>query len=420
MDDIKTLMIKRESSLGIWCDLKSVLPQIASELEANIEDLDLLDYYSFPNEYMSGNLRDKPYKATGIIDGLPFVKRRRLNAKTPMGWGLVFYKSTLDPSLKYCLYINQGSYGDEIYMIAPSKDLFLLTRYAWRLTKKANNTAVPPVLEEGILDDVIRTTVGFIKNAKKIEKYGVKIKRGILLDGPPGNGKTMLCRYIQKLCSQNGIRWGTVTSADIDKAYGERELQDLFQRFTVTFFDDIDIGYMNRAKGNGRMACALLTAMDGIVEADHIVRIFTTNEKLNDMDPAFTRPGRIDRCITVRKPTRDLRSKLIDEHWPQEIKDNIDVDYLLEESDGYSFAELEAIRSFLVTNKILGDETWNLDKALAEFDERQQEEKENLGFQTNKKGKRKTYQEKKKARQQRWDDIPESDRKWGDESDAPH
>ena len=45
----------------------------------------------------------------------------------------------------------------------------------------------------------------------------------------------------QKLCSQNGIRWGTITTADIDKAYSERELHDLFQRWTVTFFDDIDV-----------------------------------------------------------------------------------------------------------------------------------------------------------------------------------
>ena len=249
-----------------------------------------------------------------------------------------------------------------------------------RLNKLANKNDKAPLLPPGVLDDVVKNTIGFLKNSKKIEKYGVKIKRGIILDGPPGNGKTMICRYIQKLCSQNSIRWGVVTSADIDKAYHDRNLSDLFQSYTVTFFDDIDVAYMDRTRGNGKMACSLLTAMDGITESEHLVRIFTTNESVESLDPVFTRPGRIDRCITISKPSAELRRRLVLEVWPKEISENIDVDFTVEQSNDFSFAELEAIRTFLVTNKVLGDGTWDVDRAFEEFDERKKEDAKSIGL----------------------------------------
>ena len=285
----------------------------------------------------------------------------------------------LDPTIKYCLYTIKGGGGwDETYLIIPKGKLYKLKRNAVALNKLASHKLNPPVLEEGLLEDVVQNTVGFLLRAKDIEKYGVKIKRGIILDGPPGNGKTMLCRYIQKLCSQNSIRWGTVTSADIDQAYADKELNSLFSRWPVTFFDDIDIGYMDRSKGNGKMACSLLTAMDGMTDSGHLVRIFTTNEEINDLDKAFTRPGRIDKFITINKPTPEMIRRLIDT-WPKEIIENINIDTAIERSKEFSFAEVEAIRTFLVGNKVLGDGTWDLDGAFEEFKERREEDKSRRG-----------------------------------------
>jgi hypothetical protein len=265
-------------------------------------------------------------------------------------------------------------------MVVPKGSLMKLKRAAIKLNKLANQNLHAPILAEGLLDLVVRNSIGFLLKAKKIERYGVKIKRGLLLMGEPGNGKTMLCRYIQKLCSQNGIEWGVITSADIDQAYADKELNWLFTRYPVSFFDDIDIQYMDRTKGNGKMACSLLTAMDGMFDSGHLVRIFTTNEEIKDLDPAFTRPGRIDQILSLHKPDKTMRRRLI-ETWPEEIRNNIDIKQCLDRSNDFSFAELEAIRTFLVTNKILGDQTWNLAAAFEEYNSRRDEnQKRGVGF----------------------------------------
>jgi len=118
--------------------------------------------------------------------------------------------------------------------------------------------------------------------------------------------------------------------------------------------------------------------MDGMNESGHLVRIFTTNEEVKDLDKAFTRPGRIDKFMTIRKPTQDMVRRLIDT-WPKEIQENINIDTAVEMSNGFSFAEVEAIRTFLVGNKVLGDGTWDLDSAFEEFNERREEDKERRG-----------------------------------------
>ena len=65
--------------------------------------------------------------------------------------------------------------------------------------------------------------------------------------------------------------------------------------------------------------------MDGIRREENVVRIFTTNEPVGEIDPAFTRPGRIDVRITIGLPTPDLRRTLV-KRWPALVRDGFDVD----------------------------------------------------------------------------------------------
>lgn len=364
-------VISMESSQYVISEIKRQLPRIAKILKTTVDQLKISDYSLFPSAYMKSPFRDPVIETTGIIDGLPIIQKRRLQmGGQGIGIGIFIHKSYLNPEINYAIYTFRGPMWDESYMICKKGDLYRLKRNALSLNRKSSDVNQAPILPDGLLEEIIQNTVGFLRNSKEIEKFGIKIKRGIILDGPPGNGKSMVCRYIQKLCAQHGISWGVVTSSDIDEAYNEKTLSDLFNAFTVSFFDDIDISYMDRSKGNGKMACSLLTAMDGMSDSDHLVRIFTTNERVDSLDKAFIRPGRIDKCITIEKPNEKLREKLI-QSWPKEIVNNINVQDLIERSNNFSFAELESIRTFLVTNKVVGNSGWNLDKAFNEFHDRQ-------------------------------------------------
>ncbi len=350
-------------------EISQAIPRIAELLKISPNEIKILEQWGFPAYHNSTYYTDHVVKAIGLTKDLPFLQCNKLHTrKIPAGYGLILYECRGKPDLNYvCYSTKDGSGYQVIFYACKSGTLAKIVRNNQRLAKLANKN-IPPILREGLLDDVIKSSIHFLLNSKQIEKYGVRIKRGILLDGPPGNGKTMTCRYLQRLCTDNDIMWGVVNASDIDKAYNDNNLEQLFNRYTVTFFDDIDISYLSRKAGNGKVACSILSSMDGMCDAGHTIRVFTTNERIDDLDPAFIRPGRIDRRFIFDKPNDNLRGKLLT-IWPTEIIENIDCQLLVAETNGNSFADLEAIRANLVTNFLFGDNTWNLHKAIHEFHE---------------------------------------------------
>jgi hypothetical protein len=187
---------------------------------------------------------------------------------------------------------------------------------------------------------------------------------------------SMFCGWLKQECESKDISCGTVDGANITHQFGSGGgLEGLFTKFTVTIFDDFDIALFSRKSGKSEIACSLLTAMDGIDQdkKDHRIRIFTTNEPIDDFDPAFLRPGRIDCCFEFNKPTTDLRRKLIEEFWSPEIVDYLvaqkEMDNLLTDTEDLTFAEVEAIRSFLIMHKI-SQGPWDIRYALDAFHQR--------------------------------------------------
>lgn len=363
----KPLTDENYACFPTFTEIKHNFARIAEMLDTTPDNLHIVEFYEMPMRHMQTKWADKPLKTEGVYPELPILKTGRLHNKANRpGWGFILYRCYGTENLHYVLYNSIDPRGyPAIYVVCKKGDLYKIFRHGQKLAKFAT-VREKPVLQDGLLEDIITSSIDFLLNSKKIEKYGVRIKRGILFDGPPGNGKTMACRYIQKICSENDIWWGVVTASEIEGAFKENELDKLFNRFPVTFFDDIDISYLDRKGGDGKMACAILTAMDGMADSQHTVRFFTTNEELNSLDKAFIRPGRIDRRFIFPKPNSHLRKKLV-ECWHEEIVHGIDIDYLVRNTNDHSFAELEAIKTNLVTNFLFGDKTWNLEKSIQEF-----------------------------------------------------
>lgn len=384
---------KNKHCFGPYNELKKNLAIIAKELNVPVDDLRLIKECAISTDYMlERRLQDKIIKKIGM-EGMPFISFHKAHSCTlDVGDGILILEARNNSDLQYAFFKTTyaGGYTYSVFIV-PKEKVYRLQRHAAHMSEFLSEKH-PPLLREGLLKDIVNNTVGFFAKKKELEEYSVKIRRGIVLSGEPGNGKTMVCRWIKKLCKRRGLAWGVISGGEIERYFSSGEnLEKLFAQYPVTFYDDIDINYLNRKTGDGKIACAILSAMDGVFQANHIIRIFTTNEDLKDIDPAFIRPGRIDRCFVLEKPTHVLRQILVSERWPIEIvkylTDTNQLEELLKISEGFSFAEMDAIKSLLVTNKIMGTGQWNLDRAFEEFyDGREtfsQKHKKNLGFSNN-------------------------------------
>jgi len=262
-----------------------------------------------------------------------------------------------------------------------SKDcnrLLRIVRYHKKLSEESPVKNINPVLDPQVYDDVIKNSIGFIAKQRRLREYGVKASRGILFTGPPGNGKTMLCKHIKELCNQKSIEYGTITASELEDAFAHNHMDYTLNRYTVTFFDDIDASYFDRQR-NGKMTGSILSAMDGFCETSNAtVRIFTTNEKVDNLDSAFTRPGRIDMRVEFNKPTPELRRKLIIS-WHPEVVDNIDVEALVASTDDISFAELENVKTTLVS-EFLDSGKWDMDCVLKNLSFHAKKDSDEFGF----------------------------------------
>lgn len=250
------------------------------------------------------------------------------------------------------------------------KDYLKLYKIALRCRRDDEPPSVPPVLPQDQLDLLWKNTIGYLEggNLERIKAYGGRAKRGVLLTGAPGNGKTMACRWIWEACRQRRWEYRLVTPDNYRQARSRDSIEDLFsvEKRGIVFFDDMDLALRDRDKiAETEDQAVFLSALDGIQINEGVVFVFTTNCSLDLIDRAFKRPGRLDLVLHFKAPDADLRRQLL-LRWHQDIQAGIDLERAVATTEGYSFAEIEELKHLLVMHYV-DARAWDWGWALKQF-----------------------------------------------------
>ncbi|MBQ8596635.1 MAG: ATP-dependent zinc metalloprotease FtsH [Lachnospiraceae bacterium] len=195
--------------------------------------------------------------------------------------------------------------------------------------------------------------VEFLKEPAKFTKVGARIPKGVLLEGAPGTGKTLLAKAI---AGEAGVPFFSISGSDFVEMFvgvGASRVRDLFEEAKrhapcIVFIDEIDAVARRRGTGMGgghdereQTLNQLLVEMDGFGVNEGIIVMAATN-RVDILDPAILRPGRFDRKISVNRPDVGGREDILKVHAKNKpLAEDVDLKQIAQTTAGFTGADLE-------------------------------------------------------------------------------
>lgn len=197
---------------------------------------------------------------------------------------------------------------------------------------------------------------------EKYREAGARVPKGILFEGPPGNGKTLISKAF---AGEAGVNFIAVNACDFSSKFvsvGSSKVKKLFnmareQKPCVIFIDELDAIGSKRSDGAdaasrefNSILTALLNQMDGFEVNEQILVLAATN-RANSLDPALLRPGRFDKKLIVTEPDRTTRKELFSLLLKdKKLEDTVTVERLSAKTNGCSCAEISTIVNEAIIN----------------------------------------------------------------------
>ncbi len=195
--------------------------------------------------------------------------------------------------------------------------------------------------------------VEFLRDPAKFTKVGARIPKGVLLEGAPGTGKTLLAKAI---AGEAGVPCFSISGSDCVEMFvgvGASRVRDLFEEAKrhapcIVFIDEIDAVARRRGTGMGgghdereQTLNQLLVEMDGFGVNEGIIVMAATN-RVDILDPAILRPGRFDRKISVNRPDVGGREDILKVHAKNKpLAEDVDLKQIAQTTAGFTGADLE-------------------------------------------------------------------------------
>ena len=199
----------------------------------------------------------------------------------------------------------------------------------------------------------LQEIVEFLREPGKFTKVGARIPKGVLLEGAPGTGKTLLAKAI---AGEANVPFFSISGSDFVEMFvgvGASRVRDMFAEAKrhapcIIFIDEIDAVARRRGTGMGgghdereQTLNQLLVEMDGFGVNEGIIVMAATN-RVDILDPAILRPGRFDRKITVVSPDVRGREDILKVHAKNKpLGDDVDLEQIAQTTAGFTGADLE-------------------------------------------------------------------------------
>lgn len=268
-------------------------------------------------------------------------------------------------------------------------------------TAKAFSVVEPAQIKE-TLDSVILNDdnkkeldliIKYFKTPEIFKEIGAERPRGILLEGPPGTGKTSIGRALAK---EAGCKFFYANGSDFDAKFvgeGAKAISELFKTArenspSIIFIDEIDTIAKKRTSEESRFhsqtAIKLLTEMDGFIQSEEAVIVIATTNKKDHLDTAILRGGRFSRHMKIGNPDGESRKKILSLYTSKvKLSPNVkpfEINELAVKAEGFSGADLKNMAQQAAINALMNNknvvEYIDLEKSFKQIKDQKKSEKQ--------------------------------------------